>query len=300
MHHLSRRAFGKAIVAGAVGLAAGAARAASVADRISVSTWSCHNYFPNTRYGEPKFKLEEWKIEDVVRKVKEGVGVTAFEISSAHLASFETDYLDGLNGMLREQGCRFIHLSDNFKNVNLARADKEKREADLKTFERLIGVAQRLRIPTMRVNTGGPETKEWDFNVTIDCYRRLAKHGKERGVEIIIENHFGLSADPKNVARIIEAVGDNISACPDFGLFASDAERWPGLALMFAHCKRICSAKFHGLDAESRHKDFDLKRCYDLLKATKFAGWVSLEYEGPLEPLPQLVRMRKLAEEWLA
>src|SRR5262249_9754435 len=139
------------------------------------------------------------------------------------------------------------------------------------------------------------------FKITIDCYRRLAKYARQRKVEIIIENHFGLSAEPKNVARIIEAVGENISACPDFGLFTRDADRWPGLALMFKPCRRICSAKCDGFgkDAKGEHKDFDLRRCYRVMTDAKFPGWVSLEYEGPLDPMPQLARMNTLAREWL-
>lgn len=300
---LSRREFQRALVAGGLGIAArrawGDLTPGAGPGKIAVSTWSFHNYFPNTRYGKPQFTLEEWKLEDVVRKAKAKLGIAAFEVSSAHLASFEPDYLDGLNKFVKEQDCQFIHLSDNFRGVNLARADKDKREADIKTFENLIGVAQRLKIPTMRVNTGTPEAKDWDIQTTIDIYKRLAKYGKERGVEIVIENHFGISADPKNVATIIEAVGGNISSCPDFGLLPGGDARWAGLEVMLKHCRRIVSAKFHGFDAKGEHKDFDLERCYKMLRAAKFAGWASLEYEGPLEPLPQLEKMQTLAKEWL-
>jgi sugar phosphate isomerase/epimerase len=304
MSLLTRREFGKAVVAGAVGLAATSASAkpADAAERLAVSTWSFHNYFPGTRYGKPQFKLEKWSLQDVIRNVRKQLGISAFEISSAHLTSQEPKYLDELKGFVKEQKCRLIHLSDNIPGVNLARSERTRREADLRTFEQLIGTAQRLNIPTMRVNTGTPEKpKDWDFKITIECYRRLAKFARERKVEIIIENHFGLSADPKNVARIIEAVGENISACPDFGLFTRDADRWPGLALMFKHCRRICSAKFHGFgaDAKGQHKDFDLRHCYRVMTESKFQGWVSLEYEGALEPMPQLVRMKALALEWL-
>jgi len=302
MPTMSRRDFGRSLLAVGLGLRADPSllQAANPAPKIAVSTWSFHNYFPNTRYGPPKFTTEDWKLPDVVAQAKDKLGITAFEISSAHLASNEPKYLDEINGFVKEQKCQLVHMSDNFKGVNLARADKEKREADLKKYEELIGVTQMLRIPTMRVNTGTPETNDWDFNTTLDSFKRLAKYGKERQVEVIIENHGGLSADPKNVARIIEGVGENISACPDFGLFKKDEERWPGLEIMFKHCKRVVSAKFHGLGEKGEHKDFDLKRCYQLMKDAKFAGWLSLEYEGPFEPMPQLERMQPLAKEWLA
>jgi sugar phosphate isomerase/epimerase len=295
---LSRRDFGRSLLAAAV--TGQAVVAANTPQRLAVSTWSFHNYFVKTRYGSPKFQLEEWTLEDVIRRAKDRLGIRAFELSSAHLASMEASYLDQLRAFAQKENCQFIHLSDNIKGVNLARADRAQRDADLKTFEQLIGVAQRLGIPSMRVNTGTPESKDWDISTTIEQYRHLAGYGKERGVEIVIENHFGISADPKNVAQIIEAVGNNISSCPDFGLFRTDAERWPGLDIMFKHCRRLVSAKFHGFEDDGKPRDFDLRRCYRVMKAAKCPGWVSLEYEGPLEPLPQLERMARLARSWLS
>jgi sugar phosphate isomerase/epimerase len=300
MQHLTRRQFTRAL-AGLASLPALAAARGREAPRVAVSTWSFHNYFPNTRYGEPRFKLEEWRLEDVIRRARERLGITAFEVSSAHLRSQEPKYLDELSGFVKEQRCRLVHLSDNVPGINLARADAKQREADLRTFERLIEVARRLSIPTMRVNTGTPDPKQkWDMNVTFDAYRRLARFGAERRVEIIIENHFGISADPRNVVRIIEAVKENVSACPDFGLFRRDEDRWPGLELLFRHSRRVCSAKFHGLTEKNEHRDFDLRRCYRILTAARFPGWVSLEYEGNQEPMPQLQRMHALARQWLA
>ena len=61
----------------------------------------------------------------------------------------------------------------------------------------------------------------------------------------------------------------------------------------------MCSAKFHGLDADGNHPAFDLKRCYTAMTKAKFPGFISFEYEGNLEPLTQLERMKKLAVEWL-
>lgn len=297
MLRISRRDF-NALLAGFLSAPLGAQE--NSRPRIAVSTWSFHNYFPNTRYGSPQFKLEEWTLQEVMRRARQTLGIDAFEISSAHLASWEPRYLDEIKTFAREQRCQLIHLSDNIRGLNLAHADPKRREEAMQTFESLIHVASRLGIPTMRVNTGTPDPKQpWDINTTIDCYRRLARFAKERRVEIIVENHFGISADPRNVVRIIEAVGDNISACPDFGLFRGDDERWQGLPLMLRHTRRVVSAKFHGLDAENRHSAFDLERCYRNLREVRYLGWVSLEYEGNLEPMPQLQRMNLLARRWL-
>jgi len=66
------------------------------ADKIALSTWSFHNYFPNTRDDKPEFELAEWKLEKVLEVAQSKIGISNFELSSAHLESFENDYLLGL------------------------------------------------------------------------------------------------------------------------------------------------------------------------------------------------------------
>ncbi len=290
--NLSRREFARVGLASAVVAALRPSVFAAVpVDRFAVSTWSFHNYFENTRYGKPEFKPDVWwKVEQAVTVVKEKLGITNLELSSAHLASFEPKYLEEINAFMKKQGTKFIHLSDNMKDVNLG-----KNAEDQKKFEQLIDVAKALRIPSMRVNTGDGKLED-----VTPRFKALAEYGEKAGVEIVIENHFGLSAEPKNVAAIIKAVDKNISSCPDFGLLPNDDSRWPGLDTMFATATKMCSAKFHGLDADGKHPAFDLMRCYDALTKAKFPGYISFEYEGNLEPLGQLQMMKALAEKWLA
>ncbi len=269
------------------------------ANKFAVSTWSFHNYFPNTRYGKPEFELEEWKLEKVMEQIQAKIGIANFELSSAHLASFEDGYLASLKNLAQQKGYTYVHLSDNMKGVNLARADSAKRDEDFKRFVELLEVARKLGVPSMRVNTGTPEKSDWDLGITIEQFKKLAILGKEKGVEIVVENHFGISADPLNVEKIIKGVGANISSCPDFGLFKAET-RWPGLEVMFKYAQRMCSAKFHGFDEAGKPKDFDLERCYKVMKDCNYKGWISFEYEGPKEPTAMLVKMKALAQQWLA
>lgn len=274
--------------------------ARGIEDRLAVSTWSFHNYFPNTRYGKPEFELQEWKLEQVLSHIQGKLGIANFELSSAHLQSQEPAYLDDLKALGKKNGWKFIHMSDNMKGTNLAREDAGKREEDFQRFVALINTTSRLGIPTMRVNTGTPEKPDWNLAITIEQFKKLATLGKSKGVEIIIENHFGISADPLKVEKIIQAVGDNISSCPDFGLFKSEQERTAGLPVMFKHSRRVCSAKFHGFTPDGKAKDFDLQKCYKTMKDSNYPGWISLEYEGPQEPTAPLAKMKSLALDWMS
>jgi sugar phosphate isomerase/epimerase len=141
-------------------------------EMLAISTWSFHNYFPNTRYGKPEFELAEWKLEKVMEVAQAQIGISSFELSSAHLANLENDYLLGLKKLAKDKGYNYIHLSDNMKGVNLARADETKRAEDFKRFVELISVAEKLGIPSMRVNTGAPEKPDWDLAIQKACSTR--------------------------------------------------------------------------------------------------------------------------------
>jgi sugar phosphate isomerase/epimerase len=300
----SRRSFlGRAAAAGLglIGLKATsrAGEKPEAHQRIAVSTWSFHNLFPNTRYGNPDFPLYELDLREFPALMRDRFGITHFEISTAHFAAITSSYLNDLKRELARTRTSFIHLSDNIRGTNLARENAERRTTDTATFCQWIDIAHELGIASMRVNTGKPEREPWDFQITIETFRELARYGQTKGVEIVIENHGGLSADPRNVARIIEAVKDNISVCPDFGLFPTDSERWAGLRLLAPYARRICSAKFHDLDG-SGNPPFDFERCLRIMRESHFRGYFSLKYEGEHDPFPRLEQAYQIVRRHLS
>src|SRR5690606_31601807 len=73
---------------------------------------------------------------------------------------------------------------------------------------------------SIRVNARSSGSYESQRDYAIDGLRRLAEAGAERGLNVIVENHGGLSSNGRWLAEVIEGVGlDNCGTLPDFGNF---------------------------------------------------------------------------------
>ncbi|MCZ7544955.1 MAG: sugar phosphate isomerase/epimerase [Anaerolineae bacterium] len=72
---------------------------------------------------------------------------------------------------------------------------------------RWLDVAETLGARQVRIDAGGPEAMPDDvFDNIVAGYNDLVARGRDKGVEIVMENHWGPSLVPENVVKIIEAV----------------------------------------------------------------------------------------------
>lgn len=84
---------------------------------------------------------------------------------------------------------------------------EEARAANRACAYRWLDVARRLGAESMRTDTGGkPELPDAMFKIITDGLQDIVNHGREAGVRVSIENHWGASNIPKNVVRVLDAV----------------------------------------------------------------------------------------------
>ena len=86
---------------------------------------------------------------------------------------------------------------------------------------RWLEVAGRLGAKRMRVDAGGPEAMTDEILAEISKgYGDLVARGKDKGVEIVVENHWGSSLIPENLVRMLDAT-------PGLGMLL-DTCNWKG------------------------------------------------------------------------
>ena len=84
---------------------------------------------------------------------------------------------------------------------------EEARAANHACAYRWLDVAQRLGAESMRTDTGGKaELPDDMFKIIVDGLQDTVNKGRELGVRVSIENHWGASNIPKNVVRVLDAV----------------------------------------------------------------------------------------------
>ena len=136
----------------------------------------------------------------------------------------------------------------------------------------------------IRVNAGSSGSYEEQQKLASDGLRRLSEHAKEAGLNVIVENHGGLSSNGEWLASVIKAVElPNCGTLPDFGNFrVSDEEnydRYKGVTELMPYAKAV-SAKSHDFDDQGNEKHTDYAKMMKIVLEAGYKGFVGIEYEG--------------------
>ncbi len=180
-----------------------------------------------------------------------------------------------------------------------------------------IDLAQRLGIPTMRVNTGrwgtsksfdelmanrGIEprlpghTDEEAFGWVIAALEQCLPRAEECGVVLGLENHWGLGRTAAGVMRIVEAIDSPwLRVTLDTGNFLDDI--YPQLERIAPAACFVQAKTYYG-GGKWYTLEIDYGKVAEILRQVRYQGWVSLEFEGkddPAEAVPRSLTMLKEA-----
>lgn len=179
----------------------------------------------------------------------------------------------------------------------LAAVDKAERGAAVENHLRWVEAAQLLGCHSIRVNLFG-KGAENDFaawqETAMDGLARLSEKAKPYGINVIVENHGGLSSDIAKLTEVIRAVNQpNCGTLPDFGNFCvrrDSGDRWAGncvetydkykgVAEMMPLAKGV-SAKSYDFDTAGNETTIDYARMLKIVKDSGYTGFIGVEYEG--------------------
>lgn len=256
---------------------------------IAVSTWSFHQHMGPlygtelTDRGEHEFIVRREFPEDVSllafpRFIAGKYGLAAVELCQMHFPRNDKGYLDELRGQLAEHRVAVVNVPIDVGNIS--DLDEVRRRSDIENIKKWMDVAAYLGSPNARVNSGRQPEGQEQISITVDSYRELADHARMLGMNILLENHGGLSADPRNILRLVDEVErDNFRLCPDFGNFPEEI-RYRALEMMFPYAVMVHAKTFEFGD-NGMETRFDFDRCMGIVRDTGYSGPLSIEYEGP-------------------
>ncbi|MBT8185003.1 MAG: sugar phosphate isomerase/epimerase, partial [Eudoraea sp.] len=177
---------------------------------------------------------------------------------------------------------------------NLAVSDEAERNEAVQRHHKWVDAAAAMGCHSIRVNLAGSDVpEEWKAN-SIDGLTKLAGYAKDKNINIIVENHGGLSSNAAMVAEVMDAVNmPNCGTLPDFGNFcikrkdpsdysAGCAEMYDiykGVEELMAHAKAV-SAKSHNFDEAGNEREIDYVRMLQIVKDAGYTGHIGVEYEG--------------------
>jgi sugar phosphate isomerase/epimerase len=273
----SRRSF---LAASAAALAAAQAPVAFAAPaaakfEISLAEWSLHR----TIFGG---KLDN---RDFAATAKKEFGIEAIEYVNQFFKDKAKDaaYLAELKKRAGDIGVRTLLIMIDGEG-NLGDPDENRRRQAVENHYKWVEAAKALDCHSIRVNAGSAGTYEEQQQRAADGLRRLSEFAATHKLNVIVENHGGLSSNGAWLAGVMKAVNlPNCGTLPDFGNFRIGGDEWydryKGVEELMPFAKAV-SAKSHDFDAEGNETKTDYLRMMKIVLATGYSGFVGIEYEG--------------------
>jgi sugar phosphate isomerase/epimerase len=198
---------------------------------------------------------------------------SSFTPEYAQLSPAEVDYLAQIKAAADRAGLPFGCLAVD--GAHIYEASPEARRAQQIKADRWLNIAEQLSVQQIRIDSGGTsEMPEDMLEVIVAGYKDLIPRAGEKGMELVMENHWGASRIPENVVRILEAV-------PGLGLLF-DTGNWPDdmRETGWTRCARYARAthlKTFAFDAEGNETTVDIPRAMRILQETGYQGSWGIE-----------------------
>jgi len=101
---------------------------------------------------------------------------------------------------------------------------------------------------------------------------RLAQYAATKNINVIVENHGGLSSDAAKVVKRDSGERWGGNCIEQYDIYKGTKE-------LMAFAKGV-SAKSHNFDADGNETKIDYVKMLQIVKDAGFSGFVGVEYEG--------------------
>lgn len=245
--------------------------------RISLAQWSLHR----TIFDK---KLDNL---DFAKVAKTEFGIEGVEYVNQFFKDKAKDesYLAEMKKRAADHGVTSLLIMVDGEG-NLGDPNGDKRKQTVENHKKWVDAAKFLGCHSVRVNAGSSGTYEEQQKLAADGLRMLSEYAKPLGLNVIVENHGGLSSNGKWLSGTIAMVGmDNCGTLPDFGNFTVNYQtkekydRYVGVEELMPYAKAV-SAKSHAFDEQGNETSTDYLRMMKLVLAAGYHGWVGIEWEG--------------------
>ncbi|MHA7812653.1 MAG: sugar phosphate isomerase/epimerase family protein [Phycisphaerales bacterium] len=265
--------------------------------RISIAQWSLHKLLFAGEIDHLDFAKEA-----------RSMGFDAIEYVNAFFKDKAEDrgYLRDMNARAADNGVTQLLIMCDGEG-NLGDADDASRTRAVKNHHKWVRAAKTLGCHSIRVNAASSGTYEEQQMLAADGLRRLTEFAEPHGINVIVENHGGLSSNGAWLAGVMERVDHPMcGTLPDFGNFCMDwsrsddpdawYDRYKGTGELMPFAKAV-SAKSHEFDSQGNETGTDYRRMLKVVLDAGYRGWIGVEYEGAKHsPREGSVLTKKLLE----
>ena len=249
--------------------------AAAPSFRISLAQWSLHRAIRSGKLNHLDFAA----------RTRRNFGIEAVEYVNSFFKDKAGDasFLTEMNRRAADSGVTQLLIMIDGEG-QLGHPDKAERLKAVKNHHRWVEAAKELGCHSIRVNASSQGSYEEQISLAADGLRSLTEYGDQHDINVIVENHGGLSSNGAWLASVMKTVGHpRCGTLPDFGNFRLSGDEWydryRGVRELMPYAKAV-SAKSYEFDGNGNDKMTDYHRMMRIVLDAGYRGWVGIEYEG--------------------
>lgn len=261
---------------------------------ISLAQWSLHR----SLRGQQGAKLDNLDFAKTARALGIG-GIEYVNTFFKGKVKSET-YLGDMRKCARDEGVKsLLIMCDGLGQ--LGNPTRWQRTIAVENHHAWVEAAKFLGCHSIRVNARSRGSYAEQMKLAADGLRQLCEFADEHAIDVIVENHGGLSSNGEWLAGVMKKVDHKrVGTLPDFGNFNLGGGKWydryKGVRELMPYAKAV-SAKSFDFDDQGNETKTDFFKMMKIVLDAGYRGWVGIEYEGKkLSENDGIVATKKLLE----
>jgi len=233
-------------------------------DDISLAAWALID----------EFREGKWKSLDLPKITREDFDINGIEFVNTLFEVPTMAYLDALKQNAADYGTDLVLIMVDDEGDGCA-ATKEERKQFVINHRKWIDIAHYLGCKSIRTNCRGTEnvSKEEALKIAAETYHQLLDYATESKVNVLIENHGGISNDPDWMIALMKEVNH-----PLFGTYPD----WRHPSAEFDNVTYLeKTAPFaKGMSYRNQPAEDLTAKMIDISKRSGYHGWYGIESRG--------------------
>jgi len=243
--------------------------------KISLAQWSLHRAFlagEITTLHFPQITAETYNLH-------------ACELLNTFFKdkSQNTQYLKELKKRADDHNVKLLLIMCDHEG-ELGHPDEKIRNNAIANHMRWVEAARKLGCHSIRVNARSAGTPQEQQKLLAAGLHQLSIQAQPFNINILVENHGGLSSNSKWLVEIIKKVNlPNCGTLPDFGNFKlndhDEYDRYQGVSEMMPYAKAV-SAKSNHFNQQGEESEIDYHKMIKIVTNANYHSHLGIEYEG--------------------
>jgi sugar phosphate isomerase/epimerase len=272
-------------------------------ERISIASYPFRAYILSPDNRDRDTTLPGMNLLEFPAHVVAKFNIHNIEPHSRHFTSLQPDYLDDFRQILLKTKVRVVNIAVSTVN-SFYDADGSARDKAVTFAKKWVDVASRIGSPGIRTHIAAARNSSPNVELTSGSLREVTEYAADKNIVVTLENDDLVSEDAFFLVKVIESVNNPyLRALPDFAnsMLSGDADfNYRALQAMFQHAYNICHVKDGETNDDDKQFNVDLKKSFDILKASDFPGYCSMEFDAPGDPYAPTAKLIEQTIKYLS